>query len=58
CSNCDRKEHIDKDCWQKYGGKEGQGPRQKKKQERLNTARDPPDEDNYAFTSFETNLAT
>jgi hypothetical protein len=31
CENCDRPGHSKPDCWSKGGGKEGQGPRQKKK---------------------------
>jgi hypothetical protein len=31
CKNCDRPGHSKPDCWSKDGGKEGQGPRQKKK---------------------------
>jgi hypothetical protein len=31
CHNCDRPGHKKADCWAKGGGKEGQGPRQKKK---------------------------
>jgi Reverse transcriptase (RNA-dependent DNA polymerase)/gag-polypeptide of LTR copia-type/GAG-pre-integrase domain len=31
CDNCHKPGHKSKDCWSKGGGKEGQGPRQKKK---------------------------
>ena len=31
CKNCNRPGHSKDDCWSKGGGKEGQGPRQKKK---------------------------
>ena len=30
CTNCKKKEHIKENCWAKGGGKEGQGPCQKK----------------------------
>ena len=30
CENCNKNGHIKVDCWAKGGGKEGQGPRQKK----------------------------
>ena len=30
CSNCGRSGHTIQDCWAKGGGKEGQGPKQKK----------------------------
>ena len=30
CENCGRARHTIPDCWSKGGGKEGQGPRQKK----------------------------
>ncbi|KAI6101849.1 hypothetical protein F5141DRAFT_977383, partial [Pisolithus sp. B1] len=29
CYNCSQVRHLAKDCWQKGGGKEGQGPHQK-----------------------------
>ena len=42
CYNCKKKGHISKDCWEKGGGKEGQGPGSKKKgkgrQEKTNQA--------------------
>jgi len=34
CWNCQRKGHIQKDCWKKGGGKEGQGPKQKKSKQK------------------------
>ena len=30
CENCNRDRHLKVDCWSKGGGKEGQGPKQKK----------------------------
>jgi hypothetical protein len=30
CYNCECKGHYKEDCWRKGGGKEGQGPNQKK----------------------------
>jgi len=36
CWNCQKKGHMQKDCWQKGGGKEGQGPKQKKAANRKN----------------------
>jgi hypothetical protein len=38
CYNCNGKGHKQADCWSKGGGKEGQGPRQKKKGKRTETA--------------------
>ena len=42
CFNCKKKGHIKTDCWAKGGGKEGQGPRSKKKggSDRTNQAAD------------------
>jgi hypothetical protein len=37
CENCDRPGHSNPDCWSKGGGKEGQGPRQKKKEKSAET---------------------
>jgi len=34
CWNCQRKGHMQKDCWKKGGGKEGQGPKQKKSKQK------------------------
>jgi hypothetical protein len=31
CFNCHRKGHMSRDCWSKGGGKEGQGPRSRKR---------------------------
>jgi hypothetical protein len=54
CQNCDRKGHYKSDCWRKGGGKEGQGPRQKKaKQEKqaANAVSTTGSQDNYAFAT-------
>ena len=48
CLNCERKGHSIENCWAKNGGKEGQGPRQKRRsrfrkkkgKEKANTARE------------------
>src|SRR5258708_32209558 len=41
CHNCKKKGHLARDCWGKGGGKEGQGPRNRKgKQDRVNQAQD------------------
>jgi hypothetical protein len=37
CKNCNRPGHSKPDCWSKGGGKEGQGPRQKKKGQKNET---------------------
>ena len=34
CHNCGKKGHWTRDCWEKGGGKEGQGPKQKAKKEK------------------------
>jgi gag-polypeptide of LTR copia-type/Zinc knuckle len=34
CNNCGKKGHWSRDCWEKGGGKEGQGPKQKAKKEK------------------------
>ncbi|EGO30516.1 hypothetical protein SERLADRAFT_432086 [Serpula lacrymans var. lacrymans S7.9] len=52
CSNCDREGNTDKECWRKGGGKEGQGPNQRKKKDHANTACELTAENNYAFTTF------
>src|SRR5262245_53499031 len=60
CGNCSRKGHIDSDCYQPGGGKEGQAPWQKKdKDKSANKATDskPKSDDKagkYAFTIFRT----
>ncbi|KIK78136.1 hypothetical protein PAXRUDRAFT_164811 [Paxillus rubicundulus Ve08.2h10] len=57
CSNCERIGHTKDNCWCKGGGKEGQGPHQKKKTESVSTAALSPDTD-YAFlTSTLTEVA-
>jgi hypothetical protein len=33
CTNCKKNSHLVKDCWLSGGGKEGQGPRQKKRKD-------------------------
>ena len=38
CYNCNGKGHKQADCWSKGSGKEGQGPRQKKKGKKTETA--------------------
>jgi len=52
CENCDRTGHSKADCWSKGGGKEGQGPRQKRKAKKNETvvAADDDKEDLLAFT--------
>ena len=53
CKNCDRPGHYKDDCWSKGSGKEGQGPRQKKKGKTTNTvvvAADNKDNELFAFT--------
>lgn len=53
CHNCKRKGHKQADCWSKGGGKEGQGPRQKKgKKTETAVVAAANDEDNelFAFT--------
>jgi hypothetical protein len=40
CHNCQKKGHMKKDCWRPGGGKEGQGPKQKKGKDRANKAED------------------
>ena len=42
CYNCHKKGHMSKDCWAKGGGKEGQGPKGRKGQNknRLNQAQE------------------
>ena len=55
CHNCDRKGHYKSDCWRKGGGKEGQGPRQRKgrhpQKQSANAANATDAQDNYAFAS-------
>jgi hypothetical protein len=53
CKNCDRPGHSKPDCWSKGGGKEGQGPRQKKKGKTNEAVIVVADDDNselFAFT--------
>ena len=53
CENCSRPGHSKPDCWSKGGGKEGQGPRQKKKGKKSETvvvAAEDDKEDLFAFT--------
>ena len=53
CKNCDRPGHSKDDFWSKGGGKEGQGPRQKKKGKTTETvvvAADNEDNELFAFT--------
>jgi hypothetical protein len=65
CYNCDRKGHYKSDCWRPGGGKEGQGPQQKRGKggQTNNHAADaaaagPETQGNYAFaTSDMTNVA-
>lgn len=58
CHNCQRKGHIKKECWRPGGGKEGQGPKQKKKaRDQANKAEETPKEFDLAYMadgSFET----
>jgi gag-polypeptide of LTR copia-type len=52
CKNCEKPEHKKPDCWSKGGGKEGKGPRQKKKSNKTKTmtiAADKEDNDMFAF---------
>jgi hypothetical protein len=52
CGNCGKAGHKTPDCWSKGGGKEGQGPRQKKKSNKTETvtvAADKEDDDMFAF---------
>ena len=51
CGNCKRLGHTSGDCWSKGGGKEGQGPRQRKsnKTETVTVAADKEDDDMFAF---------
>lgn len=55
CGNCKKDGHTKSDCWSKGGGKEGQGPRQKKKSNKTETAivasNDEEKEELFAFTS-------
>jgi hypothetical protein len=56
CTNCDRKGHWKSDCWRKGGGKEGQGPRQKKARQNkmaATAAAATDSQDNYAFASID-----
>ncbi|KIJ09318.1 hypothetical protein PAXINDRAFT_38852, partial [Paxillus involutus ATCC 200175] len=48
CFNCECVGHMKDNCWQKGGGKEGQGLHQKKKAKSVNTAMLSPDTD-YVF---------
>ena len=54
CHNCKRKGHKKADCWAKGGGKEGQGPRQKKSKKKTKAATvaavDDNDKELFAFT--------
>jgi len=53
CENCDKPGHSKPDCWSKGGGKEGQGPRHKKKGKKSETvvvAAEDDKEDLFAFT--------
>jgi gag-polypeptide of LTR copia-type/GAG-pre-integrase domain len=44
CDNCNKPGHKSADCWSKGGGKEGQGPKQKKKKSDKSERNDKPDE--------------
>jgi hypothetical protein len=64
CYNCKRKGHYKEDCWRKGGGKEGQGPNQRKrgansqKHSANSASSSEPPTDNYAFaTSALTSVA-
>jgi len=55
CDNCNRPGHTKPNCWAKGGGKEGQGPRQKKskkgeKKDESAAVADVKDEELFAFT--------
>ena len=55
CGNCGKPGHKKEDCWSKGGGKEGQGPRQKKKSkkgEKTETAVVAVDEDKDELFAF------
>jgi len=57
CQNCKRKGHVAKNCWAPGGGKEGQGPKQRKKKEgndRANKAEeDSPKNFDMAYTAHD-----
>lgn len=51
CDNCKKAGHTKADCWSKGGGKEGQGPRQKKaKKNKSAVVANEDDNDLFAFT--------
>ncbi|KAG8786664.1 hypothetical protein FRC15_010949 [Serendipita sp. 397] len=57
CSNCGKKNHRFEDCWSKGGGKEGQGPKQRRKKKKengtANKAEDAPaSEVNLAYMAY------
>jgi hypothetical protein len=63
CHNCNRKGDYKSDCWRKGGSNEGQGPRQGKgkqlqKQAANNAATATDTQDNYAFASFASDMAS
>jgi hypothetical protein len=49
CFNCHKIRHTIAECWHPGGGKEGQGPHQKKKGSPLNTAAATTEDENFAF---------
>lgn len=57
CVNCDRKGHYKADCWRAGGGKEGQGPNQRRNRnnrlskQAANAATEPGNTENYAFAT-------
>jgi GAG-pre-integrase domain len=52
CKNCDRPGRSKSDCWSKGGGKEGQGPRQKKKGKTNKTINVVTDDENSELFTF------
>ena len=51
CGNCKKKGHTNEDCWAKGRGKEGQGPKQKKKDKSKTAIVAADEEDTQMFDS-------
>ena len=52
CYNCHKKGHLKKDCWAKGGGREGQGPKGRKRKEKANQAVEGTDLNELSFASI------